>query len=210
MNENITNQIYYAKIKPLFNEKRYEQYYALMPKKRQEKINKYINQEDKIRSVASFFLLIKLLEDNKIKYTDESFLIDENGKPYLKGNPVYFNISHRGKYVMAAISASPIGVDVEFMKRGVDVHELGDKVFNANEINEFHHAMNKRVFFYQIWTLKESYLKCIGKGLSIAMPSLDFSESKYQGYFFKIFMLKNHQFAITSKSEAMNIKEIKL
>lgn len=205
------HKIYYAKIKPLRKEERYQLYYNYLPNFRQKKVDGYTKEEDKLRSVAAFSLLLKLLNDNHITYQDEDFKVDKNGKPYLENSKIYFNISHGGDYVIAAISDHLIGVDVENIKRNKNYKELAEKVFNAEEINEFHHAMNKRVFFYQIWTLKESYIKCIGEGLKKAMTDISISSPELKGYNFKIFLLKNHQFAICNKDEpVVDIKEIKL
>ena len=44
---------------------------------------------------------------------------EENRKPYFHGYPVHFNYSHSGQYVVVALSATPVGVDVEHREREV-------------------------------------------------------------------------------------------
>ena len=41
---------------------------------------------------------------------------NENGKPYVSGNPVYFSISHSAGRAMIALSDKPVGIDLEFYR----------------------------------------------------------------------------------------------
>ena len=167
------HQVYYAKIKPLRRKDRYELYYRYLPESRKKRVDNYVKEEDKLRSVAAFTLLIKLLNDYKINYHDEDFRIDENGKLFLNQSNIYLNLSHSGKYVVAAISDHLIGVDVEENRREIKYKELIDYVFNEEEKKEFRHAINRRIFFYQIWTLKESFVKNLGQGLNIGLDTFE-------------------------------------
>ena len=205
------HQVYYAKIKPLTREERYKLYYNCLPESRQKRVDNYISQEDKIRSVAAFSLLIKLLNDNHISYQNEDFKIDANGKLYLANSNIYLNLSHSMDFVIAGISDHPIGVDVEYIKKDKKYEDIAERVFNQEEIIEYRRNINKRMFFYQVWTIKESYIKCIGKGLQVDMRSINISSPEFKNYYFKLFFLKNHQFAICLNNEPVaNIKEIKL
>ncbi len=203
------HKVYYAKITPLEQKKRYQFYFNNLPLVRKEKANNYLKRIDKIRSVAAFSLLLKLLKDNKIKYKNSDFKIDKNGKLYLKDSNIFINISHSGDYVIAGLSNNPIGVDVEDINREAKYQELIKYVLNNEETTKFNKSTNKRKYFFEIWTKKESYLKCIGEGLKVAMPSI--KENKFKDYYFKLFLINNHQFAICNKGEPVkNIKEIKL
>lgn len=205
------NQVYYAKIKPLIKEERYNFYFNHLPKNRQKRASNHLHKIDKIRSVAAFSLLIKLLNDNHITYRNENFKIDKNGKLYLANSKIYLNIAHGGNYVIAGISDQPIGVDVESIRREKKYWQIVDLVFNQNEKKKFRHSIRKKKPFYQVWTTKESYVKCIGKGLQIGMTTIDISALEKQGYYFKLFFLKKHQFAVCNKGKPVeNIKEIKL
>ncbi|MBR5539735.1 MAG: 4'-phosphopantetheinyl transferase superfamily protein [Clostridia bacterium] len=75
----------------------------------------------------------------------------ENGKPYFKDVPLYFSISHSGNTVICAISDREIGADVEKVReipRGVAM-----RFFTERE---------RQCDFFEIWTKKEAYGKCIG------------------------------------------------
>ena len=86
-----------------------------------------------------------------------------------------------------------------------------DEAIKENKSNCSYCAMGHDSNKTKIWTLKESYIKCLGKGLKISMPTINISSPELKGYYFKMFFIKNHQFAICSKDEpVVNIKEIKL
>lgn len=207
----ITHQIYYAKIKPLRKEEKYDFYFNRLPKSRQKRASGHLHKDDKIRSVAAFTLLMKLLNDNHITYQNSDFKINKDGKLYLANSKIYLNIAHGGNYVIAGISNYPIGVDVENIKREKRYRQIVDLVFNPQEKRKFRRSFRKKRFFYRAWTTKESYVKCIGKGLQVGMTTIDIPSLEKEGYQFKLFFLKNHQFAICSKAKPVeNIKEITL
>ena len=205
------NQIYYAKIKPLLKEERYDFYFKRLPKSRQKRAKGHLHKLDKIRSTAAFSLLMKILNDNHVRYKNGDFKIDKNGKLYLANSKIYLNIAHGGNYVVAGISDHPIGVDVEYINREKRYREIVDLVFNQDEKKKFIHLFFKKKFFYQVWTTKESYVKCIGKGLQVGMTTINIPSLEKKGYHFKLFFLKKHQFAICNKDKPVkNIKEIEL
>ncbi|MDO4978862.1 MAG: 4'-phosphopantetheinyl transferase superfamily protein [Candidatus Saccharibacteria bacterium] len=89
---------------------------------------------------------------------------NEYGKPYLKGNPVFFSISHSGPYTICAISDQEIGIDLE---ENVIRDRIVDRFFTTKEQDS---VKNNPDSFAEIWTLKEAYSKYLGTGLS--KPSL--------------------------------------
>lgn len=99
----------------------------------------------------------------------------EYGRPFITnaGAPALeFNLSHTaGLVVLALTGAQEIGVDVEnFLQRTAPLDVAGH-CFSAPEIAALHalpaEAQQERFFHY--WTLKESYIKAIGKGLSLPL-----------------------------------------
>lgn len=86
------------------------------------------------------------------------------GKPYLKNNKVYFNISHSGKYIVLAVSSKEIGVDIQLVKSKV----CWTNLFLEDEHNLVKNShSNDSLGFSILWSCKESYLKKTGFGLSI-------------------------------------------
>lgn len=94
---------------------------------------------------------------------------NEYGKPYLQGvKDFHFNLSHSGDYVVIAVSERHVGIDIE-KKVKVD-YRIAKKFFGEKEVQEIltsSEEQDRVDAFCRIWTLKESYVKAIGKGLSI-------------------------------------------
>ncbi|MBB3126351.1 4'-phosphopantetheinyl transferase [Paenibacillus rhizosphaerae] len=96
----------------------------------------------------------------------------EFGKPVFADEPdIHFNLSHSGDWVVAAIGPSELGVDVEQV---LPVNPgIAESCFSPAELGLLQCLPEEERLgrFYDIWTLKESYTKCIGKGLSQPLDS---------------------------------------
>jgi len=93
------------------------------------------------------------------------------GKPCVAERPdIQFNVSHSGAWVACVLDATPVGVDVEQI-RPIDI-EIAERYFSAIEQEQIREADEARRLerFFTLWTLKESYMKMIGKGLSLPLP----------------------------------------
>ncbi len=101
------------------------------------------------------------------------FLTTDYGKPYLLGhNQIHFNRSHAGEKIVCAVSDQPIGIDIEKISP-LDVSELSKNCYTQEEchyLSQLSEQMMVRGFF-ELWTAKESYIKLVGKGLSIPLDS---------------------------------------
>lgn len=135
---------------------------------RKEKISGFVHNKDKYLCATAGVLLKYLFEINGIR--DCTLLKNEYGKLYSKSCPeLHFNLSHSGDYAVCVLSDSEIGADVEIIKNGD--FQLA-RLFFTDKENEFLEKSEEfdRDFF-RIWTLKESWLKRIGIGLSGSMKS---------------------------------------
>lgn len=125
-----------------------------------ERISK-MNEISFKQSVVGEILLSKLLEEEHIDYTKIKVRYNENGKPYISNYQMYYNIAHDNDYVICAINTSgPIGVDILRMD---DISKNVAKAFCSKE--ELAYIKNKYQF-YQVFTLKEAYLKLFGKKIN--------------------------------------------
>lgn len=91
----------------------------------------------------------------------------EKGKPHIANlSHVHFNISHSGNYVVCAVSSKELGVDVERIRK-VNLR-IAERFFSQPEIDDLMALdEDKRMqYFISLWTIKESYLKAIGRGLT--------------------------------------------
>ncbi|RXT13598.1 4'-phosphopantetheinyl transferase superfamily protein [Ammoniphilus sp. CFH 90114] len=143
---------------------------------RQERIQRYRFQEDRIRSLCSeMFIRVyaaKLwgLTGKQLRMATNSFQ-----KPYIVGMPhAHFNVSHSGEWVVSAFGSFPVGIDVEQI-RPIDL-ELAHRFFSTKEVAQLQlqPEEEKLSYFFQLWTLKESYVKAKGMGLSIPLQSFSF------------------------------------
>ena len=91
----------------------------------------------------------------------------EKGKPHIANlSNVHFNISHSGNYVVCAVSAQELGIDVERVRK-VNLR-IAERFFSQPEIDDLM-ALDedeRMQYFITLWTIKESYLKAIGRGLT--------------------------------------------
>lgn len=93
------------------------------------------------------------------------------GKPYIKDAPVHFNISHAGDWMLCAISSEEVGIDIE--KIGKTDYQIARRMFHPDEYQEMkpYSILERRKVFYEYWTMKESYVKYTGTGLSVPLNS---------------------------------------
>lgn len=133
-----------------------------------KKIDSYIKYTDRERSLIEIVLL-KLLIYKHCKIPIKDIIIKKNvyGKPYLANNIEFkFNISHSNELIVIGLDMqNEIGVDVEFIKE-INL-ESYIKILKENEIKEINKRKNKLSSFYEFWTIKESFFKEEGKGISI-------------------------------------------
>lgn len=90
-----------------------------------------------------------------------------NEKPYFDQHPeIHFNVSHSGRWIVVALSEAPVGVDVEKV-RNVNL-AVARRFFATEEYQQLiaQPLEMQQSFFFDLWTLKESYLKALGTGLT--------------------------------------------
>lgn len=92
--------------------------------------------------------------------------------------PLRFNLSHT-KGLVACIVARErdIGIDVENTTRPTNILTIADSVFSATEIRDLKRlgARAQQRRFFELWTLKESYIKARGMGLAIPLDQFSFT-----------------------------------
>jgi 4'-phosphopantetheinyl transferase len=90
-----------------------------------------------------------------------------------------FNLSHTEGLVGIAISRYPVGLDVESIVREINLLEVAEDVLTEAEIRSLLSLdpVEMRRRFFQLWTLKEAYLKAIGSGFLGEPKSFSFEES---------------------------------
>ncbi len=135
------------------------------------------------KNTSSKELLKKVLDEYKIK---KEIIYNSYGKPYLKNNELYFNISHSYEYTVLVISNKEVGVDIEKITMRSKVME---KVFDEDEKK----LIKSDEDFTKIWVKKESYVKYLGLGLAYGLENVhtlslnNFIVKKIDDYYIAIY-----------------------
>ena len=81
---------------------------------------------------------------------------------------VHLALSHSADVVACAVAASPVGLDVEAPRRRRDVAGLAALCLDTTEQAMLHAlaAPADEAFFYQLWTVKEAWLKSRAEALA--------------------------------------------
>jgi 4'-phosphopantetheinyl transferase len=105
-----------------------------------------------------------------------------DGKPSLAHDggiaPLTFNLSHTHGLVACAIAPGvDVGIDVERVDRRVGAEEVATRFFSPGERADLARcpAGERTRRFLELWTLKEAYIKAIGKGLSHPLNTFGFA-----------------------------------
>ena len=94
------------------------------------------------------------------------------GKPSYKNGDIYFNKSHAKDLSVAIIDNKSCGIDIEKIRTFNEL--MANKICSNEEITFLNGVSNKDYYFTLLWVLKESFLKCIGVGLSVPMKKINF------------------------------------
>lgn len=90
---------------------------------------------------------------------------------------ISFNLSHtNGLIVLGVTRERAIGVDVENVREQRAAIEIADRFFAPEELSALRALPGQQQVrrFFEYWTLKESYIKARGGGLSIPLESFAF------------------------------------
>ena len=105
---------------------------------------------------------------------------ESKGKPFLANSnlPITFNLSHCKEVAVLAVGFDySVGVDVESISRNRNQHAIAQRFFHRDEIAQLEKLNDTEYnrYFFQLWTLKEAFLKATGDGISIGLDKVIFS-----------------------------------
>ena len=113
------------------------------------------------------------------------------GKPCLARQagqqPLHFNLSHSGSCLAVLVGRqAQLGVDVERCDRRRRIERIAHRYFSPAELVQLLQlpVAQQALRFYQLWTLKEAYIKAQGQGLALGLAnfSFDFGDSGRLGF----------------------------
>lgn len=165
--------VYAVKVDFEINQSLFNKLLNFVSLEKRDKILRFFKREDAVRALFSDLLARYLISSQLgIENQQITFGFNEYGKPYLKTDPrFHFNISHSGEWVVCVTDRCPVGVDVE-MIQPVDFN-IAKRFFSRTEYLTLmgKDGPERLAYFYDLWTLKESYLKATSKGLSTDLAS---------------------------------------
>ena len=162
-------QIYLLDISQQLDEEMTDQLLELITKEERENKKKFQT------ACGKLFIHYLLREKFSLAEKDIKLLKTDSGKPYIEGLLVHFNLSHATDYVVCAMSDQEIGIDIEKI-RAVNFKKIAKRFFCESEYEDLlaKKQPEQLNYFFQLWTLKESYLKWLGTGLRIPLNSCSF------------------------------------
>ncbi|MGF1696288.1 4'-phosphopantetheinyl transferase superfamily protein [Vibrio kyushuensis] len=154
------------------------------------KVDRYRMHADRIRALYVRAYLRSILSRYcNIEPTQWRFEYGDKGKPTLEINQLastglHFNISHSKDHLLIGVFQSPadtvqLGIDIEHTRESTDIHAITAHYFSSREVEDLNSlpAVHQRARFFDLWALKESYIKATGKGLSTSLKSFSFDFS---------------------------------
>ena len=150
-----------------------------------------------------------LKEDFGISFSDDDIVFNEHKKPFLRNNPVYFNISHFGRLCAVAISDSEVGVDVENKDKFKDefIEAKYVKWLSDKEQKELAKSEDPEGFLTAKWAEKRAILKMIGSGL-LNVQSLK-NAFRHNKYTVSSFWIGNYCLSVNNrKNEVLKTRNL--
>ena len=188
----------------LKDEALFENALSSVPKWRREKVNAARQASDKRLSLGAGVLIERAFGG----YDTSAVRFGENGKPFFEHCTQNFSISHSGSIAVLARTELEVGVDVE--KITPYNAKIATRFFTPEEnrlIDEWKTDEEKAEMFFRLWTLKESFIKLTGRGLSLPLkdfnisfdgdvPKIAQSFSKKEYFLFESELLQGYRLAL--------------
>jgi 4'-phosphopantetheinyl transferase len=185
-------EIYYADIGELDGE-RFARGLSLVNEERRDRVLACRCGADRQRALAAGLLVRYVCRSRGVDYDAACFYREGSGKPATDG--FCYNVSHSGDYAAIAVSAAPVGIDVErlndrfcgergaarlaaVVKRTFDKEEtelLGGRCADGIWTEQ------ALLFAAKVWTRKESFAKECGAGLGMDFAQIHTQEA--EGFF---------------------------
>ncbi|MTK10108.1 MAG: 4'-phosphopantetheinyl transferase superfamily protein [Hungatella sp.] len=180
----------------------YEKASHIVSEERRKKSERYHYIDDTKRCICAGLLLQYGLYHKVGQLGEIEITYNEFGKPFIKNRKEFkYNITHSGKWVAIAYGGTEVGIDVEKFQEGRE--ELMDFCFSEEERFTIYNYIEKEEQlkqFTKLWTMKESYIKYLGTGLSTGLKSFSVDATKglitcNDGELKKDLRIRSYQFA---------------
>lgn len=156
--------------------------FETLSKEEQIIANSFYKLKDKNNYIYSHAYLRLLLSKfySNIEPSQWEFTKNGYGKPYISSEhniELFFNISHSDNYLAVIFDTkNECGIDIQESGGIVIDKGIVDLVLSKREKEIYYSSEDRESIFYTFWTLKEAYLKALGRGFSLSPDSVDFSD----------------------------------
>ena len=181
-----------------------EELLTLVGTERRKKVIRYLRPDDRKRSLGAGIIIQKILKEHGL--SESSLKYSENEKPVVDG--LFFNVSHAGDYVVGVVSDCEVGCDIEKIVKAP--MEIAEHYFNFPELEYITSQQEKDKAFFTLWTLKESYMKMTGRGMSLPLDSFEIlpaaegfvlGKSPEKRCFFKTMQFEDYIFSVSNETD---------
>lgn len=157
--------IFYIKQSEKLPNEIFQRFLLQLPEVFQQDINAYKHWESAQASLLGKIILQYGFQQLKLNYSLHDIKIGKKERPFI--NDIFdFNISHSGEYVICAITSNAkVGIDIE--KHRNLKQDIASRYFNEEECAYIKASSDKVKSFFDFWSIKESAIKCDGRGVEI-------------------------------------------
>jgi 4'-phosphopantetheinyl transferase len=182
--------LYYLLSNPMINMSLLDKYRFLISSEELKKIDSLVFQRDRKEQLMARTMLRKALSDlTGLNPLIWQFRNNIHGRPEIEAPSDYchlrFSVSHAGGLVACLLAWDRnVGVDVEPIQqvdRMLDIADHHFAPFEVASIRALPDDEQSRAFL-ELWTLKESYLKARGSGLSVPLTEAAFAVKRKAAY----------------------------
>lgn len=140
--------------------------------RKKNQLEKYINREDIYRSLfADILVRTMICRFSGLQNVDLRIEYDRFGKPYLDNvSNLCFNVTHSGEWVAIVLGEGLVGIDIEQIQK-IDYVRIARRFFSVDEVRDLEElpVEEQLEYFFDLWTMKESFVKALGFGLNFEM-----------------------------------------
>lgn len=192
---------------------------ACMSAEERERWLRFRHEPSKLRHLVARGLMRGTLSRYvpRVNAADWRFETTGNGKPRIAAVHdtvgLHFNLTHTdGLTALAVVRDAEVGLDAENIERHAAL-EVADQYFSDEEVAGLNalEGADRHLRFYELWTLKEAYLKATGSGLSTPLDQISFDfasgiarlvDEPAEGWRFALFHVgRQHVMAVGLRAE---------
>ncbi len=155
---------------------------ALMSGQERERYDRFINERARDQHLIARALVRNVLSMyGDLPPREWEFEFAAHGKPSIRpdqnSSQLSFNLAHCPGLVICAVTRGrEIGVDCEDSRRKIGHRQFSTRFFAPQEVRQIDRASDAELpsLFFDLWTLKEAYIKAVGAGLSLPLDQFGF------------------------------------